>query len=102
MKENIEKILNDITQMSDELQVQINLGKAEAQDELERLGKEHADLTEKIKKLSEVTGDSAEELAAAAQLGIKANSKEDIDTTIQMAVEELKKGYSKAKELFRS
>jgi hypothetical protein len=42
-----------------------------------------------------VVDDSADELKIAAELGIKAESKEDVLTALELAAEELKYSYQK-------
>jgi len=95
----IDSILNDTKQLSDELQLKLNLGKAELKDEFDGLESAYDLLKSKVKKIADVAGDSVEELQIAAELGIKGDSKEDRDTALELAAAELKEGYEKIKKL---
>jgi len=97
--EQIENILNEIKQAGDELKVKAELGNMELQEQLKELESSYETLKSKMKKIADVAGDSAEEVATAAKLGFKADSKEDVDTAISLALDELKEGYSKIKKL---
>ena len=99
ISKKIDSILNDTKQLSDELKLKLNLGKAELEDELEELESSYELLKSKIEKIADVAGDSAEELRVAAELGIKGDSKEDRETALELAAEELKDGYKKIKKL---
>ncbi len=98
--EELNAVLRDLTQLKDELTLKANLGAAEAQDALKELEPGYNDLKLKLEKLSEIAGDSASELKAAAELGIDAESKEDVNTALSLAADELKDAYSKIKKLF--
>ena len=95
----INSLIDDLKQLKDELTVKANLGMAEAQDELEKLEPVFNDLKEKAGKIADVTGDSASELKAAAELGIDAKSSDDVDTALELAAEELKSAYGKIKDI---
>jgi len=97
--EQIENILNEIKQAGDELKVKAELGNMELQEQLKELESSYETLKSKVKKIADVAGDSAEEVATAAELGFKADSKEDVDTAISLALDELKEGYNKIKKL---
>jgi polyribonucleotide nucleotidyltransferase len=99
MNTTMEKMLDDATQLRDQLLVQANLGKAETKVALEKLEPKLDLLKEKIRKISDVTGDSAEELSIAAEMGFKADSKEELDIALELAADEIKKGYEKIKKL---
>ena len=99
MNTTMETMLNDATQLRDELLVQANLGKAEAKVALEKLEPKLDLLKEKSQKIADVAGDSAEELRVAAEMGIKADSKEELETVLELAADELKKSYEKIKNL---
>jgi len=92
-------LLDDLQQFKDELTVKANLGQAEAKEELEKLEPFYDELKAKIEKIGEVAGDSASELKAAAELGIDAESKEDISTALELATENLKSSYEKIKKI---
>ncbi|PHS38946.1 MAG: hypothetical protein COB07_02705 [Sulfurovum sp.] len=97
---NTETLLNELSQLKDELTLKANLGAAEARDELKKLEPAYDDLKTKLKKMGDIAGDSASELKAAAELGIDADSKEDVDTALTLAAGELKDAYGKIKKLF--
>jgi len=102
MKINTDKInelLNDLGQLKDELTVKANLGVAEAQDELEKLEPVYNDLKEKTSRIADVAGDTASELKAATELGIDAESTEDVQTALELAAEQLKHSYGKIKDI---
>ena len=98
--DELNAILNDLTQLKDELTLKANLGVAEAQDALKELEPGYHDLKNKLEKFADIAGDSASELKAAAELGIDADSKEDVNTALSLASNELKDAYSKIKKLF--
>jgi uncharacterized phage infection (PIP) family protein YhgE len=97
--DKINALIDDLKQLKDELTVKANLGMAEAQDELEKLEPVFNDLKEKAGKIADVTGDSASELKAAAELGIDAKSSDDVDTALELAADELKSAYGKIKDI---
>jgi hypothetical protein len=97
--DKINALINDLKQLKDELTVKANLGVAEAQDELKKLEPVFDDLKEKAGKIADVTGDSASELKAAAELGIDAKSSDDVDTALELAADELKSAYGKIKDI---
>ena len=99
MRNKIDDLLDGMTQLRDELVVQANLGKAEAKEELEKLNPALELLKEKSQKIASVAGDAAEELRIAAEMGIKADSKEELDIALELAADELKKSYEKIKNL---
>ena len=97
--EKINAILDEVKQAGDELKVKAELGNMELQEQLKELESSYETLKSKVKKIADVAGDSAEELAAAAELGFKADSKEDVETAVTLAVDELKESYDKIKKL---
>jgi len=99
MNKKIDALLNDITALRDELILKANLGQAEAKEELDKLDPILDNLKLKSQKIADVVGDSAQELKVAAELGIDANSKEDLQTALELATDELKKSYEKVKNL---
>jgi len=99
MNKKIDALLNDITALRDELILKANLGQAEAKEELDKLDPILDNLKLKSQKIADVAGDSAQELKVAAELGMDANSKEDLQTALELATDELKKSYEKVKNL---
>ena len=97
--DKINGLLNDLGQLKDELTVKANLGVAEAQNELEKLEPLYNDLKDKTAKITEVAGDTASELKAAAELGIDAESTDDVQTALELAAEQLRNSYSKIKDI---
>ena len=99
MNKKIDALLNDITALRDELILKANLGQAEAKVELDKLDPILDNLKLKSQKIADVVGDSAQELKVAAELGMDADSKEDLQTALELATDELKKSYEKVKNL---
>ena len=97
--DKINAMLNDLQQLKDELTVKAKLGAAEAQDELKKLEPLYNDLKEKTPRIADVAGDTASELKAATELGIDAESTEDVQTELKLAAEQLKHSYSKIKDI---
>jgi len=97
--EKINEMLNELGQLKDELTLKANLGVAEAQDELEKLEPLYDELKEKTSKITDVAGDTASELKAAAELGIDAKSTDEVQIALELAAEELKNSYSKIKKI---
>lgn len=98
-KSNLDIILDEAKTLRDTLQVQANLAKAEAEDDYDALEAEYESFIAKSKKIADAAGDSLEELSVAAELGFAADSKEDLDTALELAAEEIKKGYEKIKKI---
>lgn len=98
-KSKLETILDEAKTLRDTLQLQANLGKAEAEDGYDELEAKYESLKAKSKKIADAAGDSAEELRIAAELGIDGKSKEDLYTAMELAAEEIKKGYEKIKKI---
>jgi len=94
----IEDILADAQTLRDELALQIKLGTAEAKDEFEKLEPHLNRLKQKTSEIAGAAGDTAKELAIAAELGIKADSADDVKTALKLAAEELKEGFEKIRK----
>jgi tRNA U34 5-carboxymethylaminomethyl modifying GTPase MnmE/TrmE len=92
-------LLDDLKQLRDEAVVKANLGKKEVEEEIEKLEPLYEDLKVKMEKFVDIAGDTASELKAAAELGIDAKSVDDLEETLDLASEELKKAYHKIKEI---
>ena len=99
IQKNINKAMEEAQQLHDELALKANLGAAEAKDELEKLNNKYELFKAKSKDIFAVVDDSSDELKIAAELGIKADSKEDVMTALQLAVEEIKESYKKIQDL---
>lgn len=93
----IDKILAETQTLRDELIVQMNLGKSEAKDEFARLDDKYELYKQKSKEVADVAGDTAAELRIVAELGL--DSSKDIGTAIELAVEELKAGFERIKNI---
>jgi len=91
----IDEILSDAQTLRDELALQLHLAAAEAREEFERLEPQLDKLKRKSREIAEAAGDTAREIAIAAELGIKAESSEDVKTALQLAAEEIKEGFRK-------
>lgn len=98
-KNKMETILDEAKTLRDTLQLHANLGKAEAEDGYDELEAQYESLVAKSKKIADAAGDSAEELRIAAELGIDSKSKEDLYAAMELAAEEIKKGYEKIKKI---
>ena len=95
----IDQILEEAQKLRDELVVKANLGVAEAKDGLDDLDEKFEQFKATSKQIADVAGDTAEELRIAAEMGIKSDSKEDLSTALELAGEEIRKGYERIKNL---
>lgn len=98
-KNNLDSILDEVKTLRDTINVHANLAKAEAEDDYNELEAKYEKFVAKSKKISNAAGDTLEELRVATELGIDADSKEDLDTALELAGEEIKKGYEKIKKM---
>jgi hypothetical protein len=102
MKESeskLDQLLEEAQKLRDELALKASLGVADAKDELEELDEKMEHLKAKSIQIADVAGDTAEQLKIAASMGIKADSKEDLEAAMELAGEEIKKGYERIKKL---
>ncbi len=99
IEENINKAIAAAETIRDELALKSSLGRAEAEDEFAKLNDKYALFKAKAEQILDVADDSAEELKIAAELGIKADNKEDVMTALELAAEELKYSYQKIQNL---
>ncbi|MCC6765972.1 MAG: hypothetical protein IT293_15040 [Deltaproteobacteria bacterium] len=76
-------IVEDLKQQRDEIRVRMHLAKADARDEFERLEHEWEHVRAKLGVIGEEAGKAAVEVGAA----------------LQLAVDELRHGYQKVREL---
>lgn len=95
----IDTLIEEAQKLHDEITLKANLGAADAGDELSKLNDKYELFKAKSKEIFDVADDSADELKIAAELGIKADSKEDLMTALQLAAEEIKESYAKIKKL---
>ena len=100
IQSKIDNLLEDAQQLRDELVLKANLGVAEAKDELDEFDDTYELFKVKAKEIAGVAGDTAEELRIVAEMGIKADSKDDLSAALDLAGEEMKKGYERIKKLF--
>jgi hypothetical protein len=91
--------IEEAQKIRDELLLQANLGTAVAGDELSILNDKYELFKIKSKQILNIADDSADELKIAAELGIKAESKEDVMTALELAAEEIKESYKKIQGL---
>lgn len=98
-KNKLDSILDEVKTLRDTINVYANLAKAEAEDDYNELESKYEKFVAKSKKISAAAGDTLEELRVAAELGIDADSEEDLDTALELAGEEIKKGYEKIKKM---
>lgn len=98
-KSKLETILNEVMEARDMLNLKANLAKAEAKDGFLELESKYEILKAKSEKLAAIADDTVEELRIVAELGLDSDSKEDIDTALELAAEELREGYAKIKKL---
>ncbi len=99
MQDTIDTIIDETRQLRDELTLKANLGVADAGDELEKLNDKYELFKAKSKEIFAVADDSADELKIAAELGIKAENKEDVMTALELAAEEIKESYKRIQDL---
>ena len=97
--DKMNKMLDDLKQLKDELVLKASLGQAEASDELEKLEPVYNEFKAKLEKIGDVAGDSASEIKAAIELGIDAKSSDDIDIALELAGDKLKDSYNKIKNI---
>ncbi len=99
IEDNINKAIAEAQKIRDELALKANLGATNAGDELLKLNDRYELFKEKSQKIFEVADDSFDELKIAAELGIKAESKDDVLTALELAAEEIKYSYQKIQNL---
>ncbi len=95
----VDMLIDEARQIRDELTLKANLGAADAGDELSKLNDKYELFKAKSKEIFGVADDSADELKIAAELGISADSKEDVMTALQLAAEEIKESYKKIQKI---
>lgn len=95
IQENINKSMKEAQKIRDELALKANLGAANAGDKFAKLNDKYELFKAKSQKIFDVVDDSADELKIAAELGINAESKEDVMTALELAAEEIKYSYQK-------
>ena len=98
-KELINCLINDVTQLRDELRLKVNLGALEMEVEIAKLDDKYELFKSKSKEILEVADESADELVVVTQLGIDADNKEDVLTALKLAGEEIKDSYEKIKKI---
>jgi len=92
---NINRAMEEAQTIRDELALKANLGAAITRDKLSKLNDRYDLFKAKSQKIFDVVDDSADELKIAADLGIHAESKEDVMIALELAAEELKYSYQK-------
>ncbi len=95
----IDTLIEEAQKLHDEIALKANLGVADAGDELSKLNDKYELFKAKSKEIFDVADDSADELKIAAELGISADSKEDVMTALQLAAEEIKESYKKIQKI---
>jgi len=95
----IDTLIEEAQRIRDEIALKANLGAADAGDELSKLNDKYELFKAKSKEIFDVADDSADELKIAAELGISADSKEDVMTALQLAAEEIKESYKKIQKI---
>ena len=95
----IDILIEEAQRLRDEITLKANLGAADAGDELSKLNDKYELFKAKSKEIFDVADDSADELKIAAELGISADSKEDVMTALQLAAEEIKESYEKIQDI---
>jgi septation ring formation regulator EzrA len=84
IKQRLEHALQDLEQQRDELRVRLHLGKADAQDEWERMRVKLDELKVRLARGADEAGDTAEKF----------------ETAMKAALEELRIGLQKARDHF--
>ena len=82
-RQRLDELIEAIKRQRDELALKIHLGKADAKDEWEKLERKLAELNEQSKPLKGALGETARGLGSA----------------LELAAEELKKGYDRIRKL---
>ena len=95
----IDTLIEEVQKLHDEIALKANLGAADAGDEFAKLNDKYELFKAKSKEIFDVADDSADELKIAAELGISADSKEDVMTALQLAAEEIKESYKKIQKI---
>ena len=95
----IDTLIEEAQKLRDEIALKANLGAADAGDELSKLNDKYELFKTKSKEIFAVADDSADELKIAAELGINADSKEDVMTALQLTAEEIKESYKKIQKI---
>ena len=99
IQENITKAITEAERIRDELALKASLGAADAGDEFAKLNDKYEVFKAKAEQIFDVADDSADELKIAAEMGIKADSKEDVMVALELAAEEIKYSYQKIQNL---
>ena len=95
----IDTLIEEAQRIRDEIALKANLGAADASDELSKLNDKYELFKAKSKEIFEVADDSADELKIAVELGISADSKEDVMTALQLAADKIKESYKKIQKI---
>ena len=80
--DDLKKMVDDLKQQRDEINLQLHLAKAEVRDEWDKLEPKWEDVKGKMASVSEVAGQTAESVTAAAGL----------------LADEIKQGYDRIKK----
>lgn len=80
--DDLKKLIEDLTQQRDEINLQLHLGKAEVRDEWDKLETKWEDVKGKMAAVNEVASQTAESVTAAAGL----------------LADEIKEGYDRIKK----
>lgn len=99
IQENINKAITEAQRIRDELALKANLGAAATEDEFDKLNDKYELFKAKSQKIFDVADDSLDELKIAAELGIQAESKEELMAALELAAEEIKYSYQKIQNL---
>ncbi|MDT7042763.1 hypothetical protein [Candidatus Nitronereus thalassa] len=83
-KDDLKKLVDELTKQRDELKVKLHLAKAEGRDEWEKLETKWEEVKGKMKTMGEEAGEAADSVTAAAGL----------------LADEIKKGYERIKNAF--
>lgn len=90
MNEKIEDLIESLKQQRDELRVQMHLAKADAKDEWEALEKKFKHFLAEAEAESKPVREAVEDSAKG------------VGTAMELAGDELKKGYQRLRELLKS
>lgn len=86
-KADLNEMVQDLKQRRDELRVKMNLAKAEARDEWEKLERKWDDFEAKFEAKADKIEDVAEDTS------------ENLEAAFEMAADELKKGYARIRKM---
>ena len=99
-KGELDRIVDEVKQLRDELEVKIHLGAAEARTEWEQLEKQWNHVQSRLGAIGRQAGATAESVGTAIEEAAE-ESAESISEAVKLAGAELKKGYTRIRQLLK-